>query len=105
MLKNNKKKQKRTLCDIIEMIIRKHGGIAHLSLIYQKVEAIKPKVSKATIRAIIRDACEGTLRRSTDQPRFIRISKGVYGIYRHNKPLSKCSTVAQMRKRFLKHSQ
>jgi hypothetical protein len=88
MLKKQEKKQKsETLSDIIERIIRKNGGIAHLSLIYKEVEAIRPRVSKATIRAIIRDACKETLRRPTDKPRFVRIGKGVYGIYGYNNPI------------------
>jgi len=81
--KNEEKKKLQTLSDMIEAIIRKNGGIAHLGVIYEEVETMRTGVSKATIRAVIRDACKGTLRRSTDKPRFVRIDKGVYGICSH----------------------
>jgi len=69
-----------TLLDIIELVIRKNGGVAPLSVIYKEVRNIRPKVSKATIRAVIRDACVGTLRKPTDTPRFVRVSRGVYAV-------------------------
>ena len=81
MTMNEKEQKPQTLSDIIETIIRKNGGVADLSVIYTGVEVIRPGTSKATVRAIIRDACKETLRRYVDQPRFIRVGKGVYGIY------------------------
>jgi hypothetical protein len=80
MPKKGKRQNNTTLSDIIEMVIRKNGGTAPLSVIYKEVRALKPNVSEATIRAIIRDACVGTLRKSTDIPRFIRVNKGVYAV-------------------------
>jgi len=71
-----------TLLDIIEGIIRSHGGVAPLSVIYKEVGRLRPGVKEATIRAVIRDACMGTLRKATTgKPRFIRVKKGVYALY------------------------
>lgn len=81
MVKNEKEQKPQTLLDIIETVIRKNGGVASLSVIYAGVEATRPGTSKATVRAIIRDACKETLRRYVDKPRFLRVDKGIYGIY------------------------
>ncbi|MEM2742315.1 MAG: hypothetical protein QXD95_09255 [Nitrososphaeria archaeon] len=92
---SEKKRTASTLLDIIEKIIRDNGGVAPLRTIYSEVIRIRPNVKTATIRAVIRDACLGTLRRATAaKPRFIRIKKGVYAIYgfRPNDTYSKTIT-------------
>ena len=82
-----------TLLEIIEALIREKGGVADLKTIYQGVEAIRPETSKATIRAIIRDACVGSLRIHTNTPRFVKISQGTYGLHASSKRIYKQKSI------------